>query len=81
GTLTNVTGLPPVRRDVGLNTSQAPALAVFAQSALISKGWIDPSTPETNQIFQAMIESVISGKNEPANAVYEARQELDELLK
>lgn len=80
GALVPLTGLPPVRRDVALDTANDAAMAVFVQSALLARGWLDPSPPATNRIFQTMIESVISGKNEPAAAVAAAAGELEALL-
>jgi len=79
-TLAPLTGLPPVRRDVYIDTANNAAMAVFVQSALMARGWLDPSPQATNQIFKTMIESVISGKNEPAAAVAAAAAELEALL-
>lgn len=78
--LSQITGLPPVRRDVALDTSQNPAMAVFQQSALVARGWLDPSPTATNLVFQSMIESVISGKEEPGAAVGNAARELEKLV-
>ena len=80
GTLAPLTGLPPVRRDVVLDTANNAAMTVFVQSALLARGWLDPSSSATNRIFQTMVESVISGKNEPAAAVAAAAAELEALL-
>ncbi len=78
--LAQLTGLPPVRRDVSVDTSANAAAAVFQESALIARGWVDPDGKATDSIFQAMIESVISGKSDPATAVSDARQALGRLL-
>lgn len=69
------TNLPPVRRDVGVNTSNSAAMQVFAQSALIARGWFDPSQSATDGIFKTMVDSVISGASDPSTAVSEASQE------
>ncbi|OGC84717.1 hypothetical protein A3F55_02550 [Candidatus Adlerbacteria bacterium RIFCSPHIGHO2_12_FULL_53_18] len=74
------TGLPPVRRDVVFDTSANAAAGVFAGAALIARGWLDPEPEATDDIFQAMIESVISGGAEPANAVNTAAQGLRQLV-
>ncbi len=74
------TGLPPVRRDVPIDTSQSAAGAVFVQSALIARGWLDPNPQATNSIFETMIESVISGQSQPDQAVGEAAQTMRSLL-
>lgn len=74
-------GLPPVRRDVFQDTSANAPAAAAAQSALIAAGWLDPNGAKTDAIFQSMIESVISGKNQPSQAVSQAAQALRTLLK
>ncbi len=74
------TGLPPARRDVALDTAASAVNDVFAQSALISRGWVDPSQKETDAVFKIMIESVVSGGSEPAGAVSEAAQEFVRLI-
>jgi ABC-type glycerol-3-phosphate transport system substrate-binding protein len=74
------TNLPPVRRDVGVDTTASAALQVFAQSALIARGWFDPNPAQTNQIFSSMVQSVTTGANDPASAVNEAAQEFMQLF-
>ena len=78
--LASLTGLPPVRRDVKVDTSSNAAMAVFADSALISRGWVDPSKAETDLIFKTMIESVISGRSDTGAAVGEASRAFDKLV-
>ncbi len=75
------TGLPPVRRDVPVDTSNDAALAVFAQSALIARAWLDLDKQKTDQLFGNMIESVISGKSQSNEAVGEVSQSLGALLR
>jgi hypothetical protein len=64
-----------------LNTTDDAALAVFVESSLIARGWLDPAPRETDRVFQDMVESVVSGQNEPAGAVFDASQELQTLVK
>lgn len=73
-------GLPPVRRDVGTDTSSSAAAAVFVQSALMSRSWADPNTQTTNALFKEMIESVISGRATSEQAVFDAASALRQLL-
>jgi ABC-type glycerol-3-phosphate transport system substrate-binding protein len=80
GTLIELTGLPPVRRDVKVDTSADAARAVFRDSALIARGWPDPSQAETDVIFRTMVESVISGRQSTAGAISEAATALRKLL-
>lgn len=76
-----VSGTPPVRRDVSVDTSKGAAQSVFAKSALIARGWLDPNPVQTNAVFQDMIESVMSAKANPGVAVFNANQVLQTLLK
>ncbi len=73
-------GVLSARRDIVPDTSGNAALAVFVQSALVSRGWVDPSPTETDAVFKAMIESVSSGRQEPAAAVSAAAQEFTRIL-
>jgi multiple sugar transport system substrate-binding protein len=72
--------LPPVRRDVVVDTSANATAGVFVQSSLITHAWLDPNADQTDLLFQAMIESVVSGKSNPATAVAEATLGLRQLL-
>jgi ABC-type glycerol-3-phosphate transport system substrate-binding protein len=78
--LSSALGLPSPRRDVSVNTSADAAASVFSQSALISRTWLDPDSTATDKLFQSMIESVISGKLEPNQAVIDASRELESLI-
>jgi ABC-type glycerol-3-phosphate transport system substrate-binding protein len=73
-------GLPPVRTDVAVDTSASAATTVFYQSALISRGWVDPDYAGSDAIFRDMVESVISNKSLPDAAVQEASQSLQALI-
>lgn len=75
------TGLPPVRRDVAVDTSANAAGAVFVQSALIARAWLDLDPAKTDQLFKGMIESVISGGSSPGQAVSEVALSLGALLR
>ncbi len=72
--------LPSARRDVPADTSSNAAAQVFLQSALISRTWLDPNPAGSDSIFKEMIESVVSGKSQPAEAVLNAQQELRRLF-
>jgi ABC-type glycerol-3-phosphate transport system substrate-binding protein len=80
GLISGALSLPPVRRDVGVDTAGSATAGVFVQSGLIARGWLDPNPRESDSVFQAMIESVVSGKAPPATAVAEGAQALSELL-
>lgn len=78
--LAQANGLPPVRRDVAVDTSSNAAEQVFVQSSLIATGWLDPAPAQTDPIFQTMINSVISGAQQPAGAISLAAASLTQLL-
>ncbi len=79
GTYAQESGLPAVRRDVSTNASANAAAGVFAQSALIANGWLDPNPTATDSLFQSMIESVVSGAADPTQAVQSAAQSMQAL--
>jgi len=66
--------LPPVRRDVAVDTSGNAAMQAFVQSSLIARGWLDPNPAGTDAVFKSMIEDTISGAQQPAGAVATAAQ-------
>jgi ABC-type glycerol-3-phosphate transport system substrate-binding protein len=80
GVMATRTGRPSARRDVPLDTASSAAADVFSRSALISRGWVDPSNKATDAVFKTMIESVVSGRSEPATAVSDGAQEFTRLL-
>ncbi len=80
-TLTKVTNFAPARRDLISLGTKDPAKSIFFNSALISRGWIDPDSNSTNQIFYDMVENVKTGKMNETDSVAKASIELDNLLK
>src|SRR3989344_1182659 len=79
--LSEVTVLPPVLRSLLSVPPREPYRNTFYQSALISRGWLDPSPQKTEGIFRAMIENTTSGKSRLRDAVSDAEQELENLLR
>ena len=75
-------GLPPARRDaLAAKPRTADALvSVFYDSALISRGWLDPRPDETLRIFDAMVQNVLSGRSTVATAVSQAHEALAALF-
>ncbi|HEY5382990.1 MAG TPA: extracellular solute-binding protein [Candidatus Paceibacterota bacterium] len=72
--------LPPVRRDVVVDTSNNAPMQAFVQSSLIAHAWLDPAPAQTDALFQNMIEQVQSGAAQPAGAVAEGAQVLAQLF-
>ena len=78
--LTGIAGTPPVRRDVAVDTSASASGAVFVQSALIARGWLDPDPAGSDSVFKTMVESVLSGKQQPGQAVFDASSSFTQLF-
>jgi ABC-type glycerol-3-phosphate transport system substrate-binding protein len=72
-------GMPSARRDV-LAEGGSEEEALFVREALISRSWMDPDPQQTNAIFRAMIEGVVSGSSHPAEAIGRANQEIARIL-
>jgi multiple sugar transport system substrate-binding protein len=74
--------LPPTRRDLfASSTPSDPALSVFDNAALQSQGWLDPDPVATNKVFSDMIESIKSGSLKTNDAVGQANEEIQNLIK
>lgn len=73
--------LPPVRRDL---ISLRPTDAVFAtlyDSALIAHAWYDPERETTDQIFNTLIDNIVSGRIDINQALFVAQEKIDKLLR
>jgi maltose-binding protein MalE len=78
--LVQAVALPPVRRDVSINTANNAPMQVFVESSLIAHAWLDPAPAQTDTIFKTMVNEVLSGASAPAAAVGEAAQALGQLF-
>ncbi len=78
--LAQALGIAPARRDL---LAQKPADAyspIFYNSALYGKSWLDPSDSDTEDIFRAMIDNVLSGNMTARNAIQDASSRMRLLL-
>ncbi len=73
--------LPPVRKSMLANRHTDPFMDIFYRKAIYAQSFIDPNNTETTKIFKQMIDSVISGKSTPQQAVQSAFRKIDILLK
>lgn len=73
--------LPPVRRDLLAQKPKESHLSVFYDGALLSKGWLDPSSSETNAIFGEIVQDITSGRRKLSTAVENGNAQLMKLLK
>lgn len=52
----------------------------FYSSALFSRSWLDPSGPETNNVFKGMVDGVLSNNQTPTEAIDDANSRINFLL-
>lgn len=78
--LVSILYLPPVRRDLIAQGNTDPYLSIFYDSALISRGWLDPDPFQSATIFQNLVQSVVSGREVMSQAINQAHNELNLLL-
>jgi ABC-type glycerol-3-phosphate transport system substrate-binding protein len=72
--------IPSVRRDILNSPSDNAVMTVFNQSAIIAKGWLDPSERETDLIFQEMVEAYTTGREGIESTIGSASDRIDNLL-
>ncbi len=72
--------LPPPRRDLLSAKPSDAYMNIFYASALISRGWVDPSSSDTSAIFRELIENVVSGRLRVNEAVTNADGEIGKLF-
>jgi len=76
-----LSGLPPARRDLLSDRPAEPMLSLFYDAALQSRGWLDPAPRETRSIFADAVGAVTSGKLRTSGAVNAASRELESLIR
>jgi len=78
--LSEITSLPPVRRDMLSELPQDPYKEVFYKAALRSKVWFDPDKDVTYGIFKNLLDTIVSGKESITGALKQADEQLNDLL-
>ena len=73
-------GIVPVRRDLLAQKPTDAYFPIFYDSALYAKSWLDPSPVDTDNIFQNMIDKVLSNSMTPDNAIRDANAKMTLLL-
>ncbi len=73
-------GIAPVRRSLLATMPTDAYLPTFYTSAFFAKSWFDPSPKDTNDIFQGMVEKVLSGSMTVTQAISDAGSKLGLLL-
>jgi len=78
--LSSILLIPPARRTL-LAVRQTDAFfPTFYSSALYAKGWLDPSSKDSDNIFRTMVENVLSGSMSVENSIRDASAKLSLLL-
>lgn len=78
--ISDLIGLPPVRRDL---LSQGPVddvRPVLYQSAIIGESWLDPEPNQTELIMANMAQDVLLNRKAASEAVLDADQQIDYLF-
>lgn len=70
----------PARKDLIAAGTPDPQKAVFYDSALIAKGWVDPSIDGTNAIFKSMVSDITTGSLSVDDSVQKADTKLNILF-
>ncbi len=74
------TGLPPVRRDLLGKRGNRPYDRVFYDSALWSRGLLDPDPRQTTPLFREMVERITSGWMTTNQSVSQFSSQLSNLI-
>ena len=74
------TGISPIRRNLIKAPPADAYLPAFYASAFFARSWPDPSPKDTNNIFQGMIEKVLSNSMTITQALNDANAKLGLLL-
>ncbi len=77
--LSELTNLPPVRRELLTERPADPYMDIFYRAAIQAKSWYDPDPQGSDEIFADMIESITTGKKKVTNALSETAEKLDRL--
>lgn len=72
---------PPALRSLIEKYKNDPELGVFAKQALTARSWPQPDSNVVKQTFSNMIESILSGRLNSEQALRQAENEINEIMK
>jgi ABC-type glycerol-3-phosphate transport system substrate-binding protein len=72
--------IPPARRDLLARARSDSYFPVFYSSSLFARSWLDPSSPDSSNIFRLMVEEVLSNARKPEEAILNANNRLNTLI-
>ncbi len=74
-------GFAPVHRSLYGSPTNDPFKEVIYQSALIARGWLDPSPSDSSDVFRTMVQSVSAGRTRVKSVIMDAAYELEALFR
>jgi len=74
-------GLGPARRDVLAGGTGDTFLSTVYKSTIMSRAWLEPDPAQVSEIFKNMVESSATGQLKISEAVRDAKNKLEELIK
>jgi len=77
----DVTERPPARRDIIAEVKDDPVLGVFAEQALSARSWWKPDNRQMEVIFARMIDDINVGRSSVEQAMSQAQQSAQQLIK
>ena len=78
--LAKVAGVPSAERALLAGVPTDAIADAMNRSAIIGRGWFDPSDSATRQIFSDMVQSVIIGRSTTVEAVSLAQSQMNQLF-
>jgi len=78
--IARATLLPTTRRDSLVEDPNNPFSNTIIRSAIIAKTWLEPQQQGVNDLFATLVNDVVAGKSEHADALGQVRQDLSVLL-
>lgn len=78
--IAEASGMAPARRTLLAEQQTDPYRSVVHAATLIARGWLSPDPAQTNAVLKTLVETTISGRYRPAEAVANAHRALNELL-
>ncbi len=78
--LATATVTAPARRDLLASIPEDAYSPIFYRSALYARSWLDPSPKDTDNIFNGMVNAVLSNNMSPGDAIKDASAKLSLLL-
>ncbi len=80
GSVAQMSGLPPVRRNLLAARPTDAVFSILYDSAIISRAWQDPSPTDTDELFEEMINDINSGSLKISQAISILQSSLGGLL-